>query len=258
MDNLFEKIIDKYKNLDGVEAIAKGGSSTANTSDNISDIDIYIFTTKSIELGAREGIIKEVSSKYEAGGEYFGSGDEYFVDDLGIQFDVMFWDKNWFCSVFENVWEKHYPSNGYTTCFLYTLKNFEIMFDKTGWLAQLQKRLKTPYPQELKANILKRNTMLMKDKPFASYYQQIEKALIRNDIISVNHRTAAFLASYFDVIFAVNELLHPGEKRLIQFAKDNCKILPLNFEQNLQKLLASNSHILPILDDMVEKLKAIL
>ena len=65
--------------------------------------------------------------------------------------------------------------------------------------------------------------MLLKDKPFASYYEQIKKALMRNDIVSVNHRITAFLASYFDIIFATNKLLHPGEKRLIKYAQDNCK-----------------------------------
>jgi len=98
--------------------------------------------------------------------------------------------------------------------------------------------------------------MLMKDKPFASYYEQIEKAVKRNDIVSVNHRIAAFLASYFDVIFAQNELLHPGEKRLIQYVQTHCKILPDNFEQNITKLLKQpNTDTLTILKEMVESLR---
>lgn len=101
--------------------------------------------------------------------------------------------------------------------------------------------------------------MLLKDKPFASYYEQIEKAINRNDIVSINHRISAFMASYFDIIFAVNELLHPGEKRLVKYAKDNCQILPNNFEENINKLLVQpNSETLNILDDMVESLRQIL
>ena len=101
--------------------------------------------------------------------------------------------------------------------------------------------------------------MLLKDKPFASYYEQIEKAINRNDIVSINHRISAFMASYFDIIFAVNELLHPGEKRLVKYAIDNCKILPDNFEENINKLLVQpNSETLNILDDMVENLRQIL
>ena len=85
-----------------------------------------------------------------------------------------------------------------------------------------------------------------------------EKAISRNDSVSINHRIAEFLASYFDIIFAVNELLHPGEKRLVQYAKDNCKILPYKFEENINKLLVQpNSETLNILKDMVENIKGV-
>ncbi len=158
-----------------------------------------------------------------------------------------------------NVWEKYYPSNGYTTAFLYTLKNFKILYNKNGWLKSLQEKINTPYPKKLKENIIKRNLMLIKDKPFASYYEQIEKAITRGDLVSVNHRVSAFLASYFDIIFAQNEILHPGEKRLVKFALDNCKILPRNFEQNIENLLTQpNDKTMQILDNIVKDLREIL
>lgn len=259
MENKFiEILINEYKNFEGVEAIAIGGSSAAKTSDSISDIDIYIFTTKEIPVSLRENLIKKYSSNYEAGGEYFGSGDEYYVDKAKVQLDVMYWNKDWFNNIVENIWEKHYPSNGYTTAFLYTLKNLEILFDKTEWLGNLKEKMYAQYPLELKDNIIKRNLMLLKDKPFASYYDQIQKALKRKDMVSINHRISAFLASYFDIIFALNEQLHPGEKRLIQFAKNNCKILPENFEQNIENLLyGSNEKTMQILDEIILKLKEI-
>ena len=43
MDNFIDKIIAEYANFSQVEAIAIWGSSEAGTSDNSSDIDIYIF-----------------------------------------------------------------------------------------------------------------------------------------------------------------------------------------------------------------------
>lgn len=258
MERLKEFLV-KFKNFSQVKAIAIGGSGTAKTSDILSDIDIYIFIDKDIPVIERENLIKQYSSKYEVGGEYFGSGDEFFVDELNQQLDVMYWGVNWFNDIVENVWVKHYPSNGYTTAFLYTLNNFQIIYDTDNWLLNLQKSIKTEYPKELKENIIKRNMMLMYDKPFASYYEQIEKAIKRNDIVSINHRISAFLASYFDVIFAVNELLHPGEKRLIQYSLNNCKILPKDFEENLIKLYnRPDVDILSILDNLVNNLKGIL
>lgn len=66
---------------------------------------------------------------------------------------------------------------------------------------------------------------------------QIKKAMIRKDWVSVDHRTAAFLESYFDIIFARNKLTHPGEKRMVRYAKEHAGILPINFEENLNCLL---------------------
>lgn len=259
MNECFNRIIDEYKNFSEVKAIALGGSGVNDTSDNLSDIDVYIFVEKNITVKNREKLVKQYSSKYEVGGEYFGSGDEFFVDKLNRQLDVMYWNVNWFESIVKNTWFKYYPSNGYTTAFLFTLNNFQIIYDKDNWLKTLQDSIQTKYPHELKQNIIKRNMMLLKDKPFASYYEQIKKAINRNDIVSINHRISAFMASYFDIIFAVNELLHPGEKRLVKYAKDNCQILPNNFEENINKLLVQpNSETLNILDDMVESLRQIL
>ena len=259
MINIINEVINEYKAFSQVKAIAVGGSSSAKTSDGMSDIDTYVFVEHNIPVADREKLVKKYSDKYEVGGEYFGSGDEYYVDKLGQQFDVMFWNTDWFEGVVENVWEKHYPSNGYTTCFLYTLKNFDIKYDKEGWLQNLQNKLKTPYPEELQKNIIKRNMMLMKDKPFASYYEQTEKAVKRGDDNSVNHRISAYMASYFDVLFAKNKLLHPGEKRLVSYALNNCKILPDNFENDIKKLFTvSNPNKLITLNTMTENLRKIL
>ena len=71
------------------------------------------------------------------------------------------------------------------------------------------------------------------------YDDQIKKAVSRNDLVSINHRTSAFIESYFDIIFALNKMTHPGEKKLINICKEQCKILPNNFEENLTKLFSS-------------------
>lgn len=259
MDNFLKEILNQYIEATEIESIAIGGSTTAKTSDKASDIDVYIFPKTNIPIEVRNNIIKPISSKFEIGCEYFGSGDEYWVNKLNKQLDVMYWNKEWFENVVNNTWIKAYPQNGYTTCFLYTLKNFNIFYDKNNWLQNLKKIISTQYPRELKENIIKRNLMLMKDKPFASYYEQIQKAILRNDIVSINHRISAFIASYFDIVFALNEQLHPGEKRLIQYAKNNCKILPNNFETNLLKLFEQpNAETLSILNSIITELKTLL
>ena len=149
MNESFKSIINQYKDFSEVKAIALGGSGVNNTSDHLSDIDVYIFVEKDISVSNREEMVKKISSKYEVGCEYFGSGDEFLVDKLDCQLDIMYWNVNWFENIIENIWFKHYPSNGYTTAFLFTLNNFQIIYDTDNWLLNLQNSIQTEYPNEL-------------------------------------------------------------------------------------------------------------
>jgi len=45
------------------------------------------------------------------------------------------------------------------------------------------------------------------------------------------------LTSYFDILFAINYQPHPGEKRLVEFAVNHCKLLPQNIETDITSIL---------------------
>ena len=113
--------------------------------------------------------------------------------------------------------------------------NSDILYDKDGKLRRLQKKYDVDYPEELRKNIIKKNFPLL-DTIIPAYTRQIEKALKRDDIISINHRTAAFFESYFDIIFAVNKKLHPGEKKLLKIATGQLELLPKNMEADISEL----------------------
>ena len=118
-----------------------------------------------------------------------------------------------------------------------------------------------PYPNALRENIIKRNLNLLCDA-MPAYSLQIEKACKRGDRVSILHRTTAFLESYFDIIFALNSLTHPGEKRLIGLCRQNCSVLPENFEENLNTLfddMSSNpDRIIADIKTITEALKAVI
>jgi hypothetical protein len=44
----------------------------------------------------------------------------------------------------------------------------------------------------------------------SAFRHQLKFAVFRRDSVSIIHRTAAFLGSYFDMVFAVNSIPHPG------------------------------------------------
>ena len=128
--------------------------------------------------------------------------------------------------------DKHIAHNGYTTCMWHNLIQSKILFDRNGRLQKLKEKYTIPYPLKLKENIISNNLRLLTGN-LPSYDKQIIKAIKRNDLISVNHRTAAYMESYFDIIFAMNELTHPGEKRMLQVALEKAAKLPEAFEKNI-------------------------
>jgi len=110
-----------------------------------------------------------------------------------------------------------------------------VIYDQNGRLSAAKERFRVPYPPELKHNIMRRSWKLL-HSALPAYESQLVKAVKRQDLVSVNHRTAAFLEAYFDFLFAFNEQTHPGEKRLVQLCREQCKILPARFEENLNQL----------------------
>ena len=149
--------------------------------------------------------------------------------------------------------------NGYTTCMWHNLITSRILFDRNGRLAQLQKRYQIPYPQKLKENIIANNRKLLNGM-LPSFDGQIRKAETRGDLVSVNHRVTEFLASYFDILFALNKMTHPGEKRMQEICARECKILPEHFEKNLNRLFAGmfREPVSPVIQDMVEEIQKII
>ena len=112
-----------------------------------------------------------------------------------------------------------------------------------------------PYPAQLKKNIIEKNRKLLSGM-LPSFDKQIEKAEKRRDFVSVNHRVTEFLASYFDILFALNGMTHPGEKRMQSICAAECKTLPESFEQNFERLFDGmyRESISAVIADMVAEL----
>ena len=69
------------------------------------------------------------------------------------------------------------------------------------------------------------------------YLAQMKAAIARDDLISLNHRAAVWIASYKDIIFAVNRRYHPGEKRLLMYLQ-GLPELPENVLEDVPQLCA--------------------
>ena len=261
INKALDKLIEEFKVIDGVSAMAFAGSNTSNRGDSLSDIDIDIFTSKDISVEKRNEIISKYSTKKEVGKDHWGQCDEFLLNGFNKIIDLAYFDINWIEDILENILINHKAQIGYSTCFWHNVKNLDIIFDKDGKLTELKEKTNIDYPKELKENIISDNMKILKGD-FSSYYVQIEKAIKREDINSINHRLSGFMASYFDILFAVNEIPNPGEKRLISIIKDKAKLIPNNFEEDINKAFKlggeCNFELLEILDRLIKNLKAII
>ena len=224
--------------LPQVEAVALAGSRTSAFPDQDSDVDLYVYVTEDVPVDLRAGIAAG-SPRAEIGNATWEPGDEWIDGATGTRVDVMYRHVRWIEEQLDRVLVRHEASVGYSTCFWYNVLHSQSMFDRSGWFAGLQRRTAVPYPTELRRAIIAKNHPLLRHNQ-SSYMHQIELAVKRSDPVSVNHRVGALLASYFDVLFAVNEQPHPGEKRLLQHAA-RCAKSPRNLERQVNAVLESDN-----------------
>jgi len=257
-----EELFADLAKLNQVEAIALGGSRAGNVYDEKSDYDVYVYVNSPIEEDIRKNLLSAYCSYMEIGNHFWEYEDNCTLKN-GIDIDILYRNMESFMDDIENVVIKCQPHNAYTTCMWHNLMTCRILYDRYGKLKAYQDKYSIPYPEQLKKNIIEHQLKLI-DSAMPAYPAQIKKAVLRNDTVSINHRTTEFLASYFDLIFAVNEKTHPGEKRLIDLCKRECKILPQDFEENLgllfSHLYAQGDEKLKCLGDIsriVENVKAI-
>jgi hypothetical protein len=144
---------------------------------------------------------------------FWGPGDEWHDAATGIEVDVIYFDASWMEGQVNRVLRDHQASLGYTTCFCHTVRQSQIFFDQHGWFAALQNQCNQEYPEPLRRNIIAFNHPVLRNV-IPSYMNQLVKAVQRRDMISINHRLAGLLASYFDILFAIKRIFHPGEKSL--------------------------------------------
>ena len=250
---MIDKLLEKLAGFEQVEAIALGGSRSGENYDEKSDYDVYVYITAPIGEESRRALLADYCQSMEIGNHYWEYEDNCVLNN-GIDIDILYRNLDEFCDGVARVVERFEAYNGYTTCMWHNLLTCKIVCDKYGRLWNAKKRFSVPYPEELRNNIIKRNTALLYGA-MPAYSLQLKKANGRNDRVSVVHRTAAFLESYFDVIFALNKQTHPGEKRLIELCRNHCTILPEHFEENLNRLF---DDMLIHSDNLTEDLNAII
>lgn len=258
-DDLLREIASSFAAIKEVAAVVLSGSSASGYGDALSDYDFYIYSDQEIDHGVRRAIAEKYAAQFNLDNRFYETDDEWLLSGSGRPAEFIYRSREWIENELDRVWTKGCASLGYTTCFVYNVKHSRIYHDPQFWFRDLQMKTASPYPSLLRDNIIGKNMAMLHGRLNGSFYEQIASAAARGDDICVNHRIAVFLASYFDVLFAANEVLYPGEKKLLRYALDACRILPDSFEREVTALIrCANAEKKTHLDVMLKELETTL
>jgi predicted nucleotidyltransferase len=219
--SLASTIAGHYSRLPQVEAVVLAGSHASGAADQGSDVDLYVYLRAEIPVDVRARIATARGEQVEVNNRFWEPGDEWLDAETGSHVDVIFRTVEWVEEQLDRVLRRHEASMGYSTCLWHNIVAAQPLYDRKDWFQRLQREAQQPYPEELRRAIVAKNHPILRQTA-SSYTYQLQRAVARGDWVSVNHRVAAILASYFDILFALNGKLHPGEKKLVKIATEQC------------------------------------
>ncbi len=236
--SLARTIAARFADLPGVVAVALGGSRGSGGAGPGSDLDLYVYADRDLPLVDRARIAGPDALQPELDHRFWEPGDVWTDPATGLTVDVMYRSPAWIEAELDRVLVRHEASLSYSTALWHNVRTTIPLADPSGWYARLQATARQPYPEPLRRAIVAKNHPLLRASRF-SFLHQIEAAWERRDAVSVQHRLTALLASFFDLLFALNRQTHSGEKRLVRYVLAHCPLRPPDLAHRLDALLAA-------------------
>jgi predicted nucleotidyltransferase len=251
------EIAAQFAKLDRVEAVTLGGSLATGRASAGSDIDLYVYFSEPIPLEARARIIEPRSSQMKLDAPYWGTEDYWIEKESGMMVEAMY-ESDWPVDYLKDMFTNTRAHMGFTTSTWHSLAKSKVLFDRNGWFASVQKIADVSYPDSLVAAIIRKNFPLLRGS-LIKHPKQLALAIARNDVIHIHHRIDMILACYFDIVFALNRRLHPGDKRMLDYALDFVHI-PEGMLEDITGLLTDKdlTKIKDRVDQLIDRLERLL
>jgi Domain of unknown function (DUF4037) len=211
-----KEIASAFGSIPGIEAVAWCGSAAMGVADAHSDFDFYVYTNAPMSLENRRSVISQRSRHSQLNNLFWELEDEW-MDWENRRFNAMYRACDFVLGEMDARLDRYSADLGYTTAYCFSVANGFILHDPLQWLGTVQQRLRQPFPEPLIRAIIAKNRPVLGGGMQSCYLAQMKAAIARDDLISLNHRAAVWIASYTDIIFAVNRRYHPGEKRLLMY-----------------------------------------
>ncbi|MBF8774065.1 DUF4037 domain-containing protein [Pseudomonas fulva] len=220
-------------------AITVGASSL---SDVCADIDVFVYcaeptrsASESTLLTARAGVQVTGHSQQD----YNDGNERWLAPSLDVHVDIVRRCPLWFSYSIDKVVKYHRVQAGYSTCLLHELVKSIPIYDRACWFSALRDSRMNGYgyPVPLKHAVLHKNYPLLRTGQ-NSWLNKAEASYRKSDTLAVFKYCSHFLSSYIDILFAINEKYHPGEKQLMEHAL-SLSARPADLERLVRSFLIS-------------------
>jgi predicted nucleotidyltransferase len=253
--SIAQEIATQFAQIDSVEAVTLGGSLATGKANASSDIDLYIYSNESIPVELRANIIEGRSSQMQLNNTFWETEDYWIEKESSIKVEAIYRGE-WPVEALKDIFNNNRAHMGFSTSIWHNITTSKILFDRIGWYAALQKIAAVSYPQSLAKAIIHKNFALLKGS-LAEHPTQLALAAKRNDVIHVHHRIDMILSSYFDILFALNRTLHPGDKRMLSYAQE-LTYTPKGMLEDVTNLVTNQDNAIAKVKQLIDRLEALL
>lgn len=209
--DLLSRLVPAVAAISGVAALSLGGSSGSKLSDQESDLDVYVFWTPPLaDLPERERQLATVADPGSLHIDIHSWGLEDHLHVGGARIELIYTHLGDLHAHIVRAYAEGLRDEGYTTSLLHTVANGPLLHDPDDVLATMQARLHNEFPDPTRRFVLRYHPPLLR-----FYLAHIAQAQHRGDLLFVQHRRYTVQMMFFNMLFALNRVYNPGEKRLL-------------------------------------------
>jgi hypothetical protein len=220
--------------------------------DKESDVDIFVYCAFVPPAGERAALVSGISADYAPGGENtrWGICDLAHID--GEEVWLMYVTEQYTGDEVEEILAGKLPGKTdnyyYPVGRLATLKNIDVLFDKSGFLSGLKARL-GEYPEGLARTLVEYHAEALLDT------EDLERAAGRGDTLFYHFALDLEHDYFLQALFALNRVYFPSRKRSLRYIS-GFGVKPDGCCETLEKIVAygSRPETLPESFELVKRL----
>lgn len=244
-DDMAMRVVGAIARMPGVVAASLGGSAASRMADALSDLDLHVYweapLASATERGEHLAAVADLGSVH-VGLTSWGLEDHLSVGGCPVELTYRRWED--MRADVARAYREGLAGNGFTTAVLYAIAHGRPLHDPTGELSAMRDRLAGEFPEATRAALLRRQSPLL-----SFHLEQLRRAQERGDLLFAQHVRYKVQMLFFDVLFTLNRLYHPGEKRLLEHSQ-RCRVRPTQCEARWLRMARLPSDDTSLVDEL--------